>query len=62
MKKEVAKFSVRMHPETAKKLAYIADYYGRSVNREIDWLVKREIAAFEKENGKIELEAIENRD
>ena len=59
MKKEVVKFSVRIHPETAKKLAYIAEYYGRSVNRQIDWLVKKAIAAFEREHGKIELADLE---
>lgn len=53
MKKEETKFTVRIHPETAKKLAYLASYYGRSVNRQIDWLIKQEIAAFEQEHGKI---------
>lgn len=56
MKKDETKFTVRMNSESARKLAYVADYYGRSMNREIDWLAKREIAAFEKEHGKIELE------
>lgn len=56
MKKEEAKFTVRMNPETAHKLAYIASYYGRSVNRQIDWLVKQEITSFERQNGKIELD------
>lgn len=59
MKKEEARLSVRLHPETSRKLTYIAEYYGRSVNREIDWLVKQEIKAFETEHGKIELADLE---
>lgn len=54
MKKEETKFTVRLHPDTARKLVYIADYYGRSQNKQIDWLVKQCIIDFEKENGKIE--------
>lgn len=60
MKKDEARLTVRINSETARKLAYIADYNGRSVNRQIDWMVKREIAAFERINGKIELENEEN--
>lgn len=60
MKKDEAKLTLRTNSETARKLAYIADYNGRSVNRQIDWMVKREIAAFERVNGKIELENEEN--
>lgn len=54
MKKEETKFTVRLHPDTARKLVYTADYYGRSQNKQIDWLVKQCIIDFEKENGKIE--------
>lgn len=60
MKKDEAELTLRTNSETARKLAYIADYNGRSVNRQIDWMVKREIAAFERVNGKIELENEEN--
>lgn len=56
MKKKEAKFTVRINPDSAKKLVYIADYYGRSQNKQIDWLIKQCIAEFEKEHGKIELE------
>lgn len=55
MQKESVKFTVRIHPDTAKKLVYIADYYGRSQNRQIDWLCKQCILDFEKEHGKIEM-------
>ncbi len=32
-----------------------AAYEGRSINREVLYLIRREIEAFEKEHGKIEL-------
>lgn len=56
MKKDEVKFTVRIHPEIAKKLVYIAEYYGRSQNGQFSWLAKQCVAEFEKENGKIDLE------
>lgn len=54
MRKEVTKFTVRLHPELAKKLNYVADYYGRSQNGQIVWLAKQCITEFEREHGRIE--------
>lgn len=56
MVKEETKFTVRLHPDIAKKLVYVAKYYGRSQNKQIDWIAKQCIAEFEHEHGKIELE------
>lgn len=53
--KDDVKFTVRINRDVANKLVYMADYYGRSQNRQIDWLIKQSILAFEKEHGKIEL-------
>jgi len=36
-----------------KKIAYVADYEGRSVNSHVLVLIREDIAKFEKENGKI---------
>ena len=57
MKKDVVKFTIRLDKEAAAKLAYIADYYGRSQNRQLNWLVRQCVNEFEKEHGKIELDA-----
>ena len=57
MKKDEVKFTIRLDKEAAAKLAYIADYYGRSQNRQLNWLVRQCVNEFEKENGKIELDA-----
>lgn len=52
-KKDETKFTVRINSELAQKLVYIAEYYGRSQNGQISWLVKQCITEFEKENGPI---------
>lgn len=52
---KIKDFSLRIDEDLLKKLHYVADYEGRSANMEIKQLVKKHIAAFEKEHGKIEL-------
>lgn len=39
-----------------RALRYIAEYEGRYANREIEVLIKRYVAEFEKKNGKIEVD------
>lgn len=46
--------SIRIEEEMLRKIAYVADYEGRSVNSHILVLVRENIKAFENENGKIE--------
>lgn len=58
MQKETVKFTVRLNPETARKLVYVAQYYGRSQNQQIAWIARQCIAEFEREQGKIELEPL----
>ena len=50
------KFTLRLRSSIAKKIEYIADYYSRSNNQQISWLIKQCIMEFEHEHGKIELE------
>ena len=46
--------SIRIEEEMLKKIGFVADYEGRSVNSHILVLVRESIAAFEKTHGKIE--------
>ncbi len=46
--------SIRIEEEMLKKIGYIADYEGRSVNSHILVLIRENIRNFETENGKIE--------
>ena len=43
--------SIRIEEEMLDKLAYIADYEGRSVNSQVLVLIRSSIAAFEREHG-----------
>ena len=46
--------SIRIEEEMLKKIGYVADYEGRSVNSHILVLVRENIKAFEAAHGKID--------
>ena len=46
--------SIRIEEEMLKKIGFVADYEGRSVNSHILVLVRENIKAFEQAHGKIE--------
>lgn len=46
--------SIRIEEEMLEKIAYIADYEGRSTNSHILVLIRENIKKFEDENGVIE--------
>lgn len=50
----VKSVSIRIEEEMLKKLGFVADYEGRSINSHILVLVRKSIEVFEKEHGKIE--------
>ena len=50
----VKSVSIRIEEEMLDKIGFVADYEGRSVNSHILVLVRENIAAFEKQHGKIE--------
>ncbi len=50
----VKSVSIRIEEEMLKKLAYVADYEGRSINSHILVLIRSDIQKFEKEIGPIE--------
>ena len=54
MKDDKSRFTLRIAPELLEKLGYIAEYEGRTKNRELEQMIKHRIAAFEKEHGRIE--------
>lgn len=55
MKEEGIKFTLRTSKDTLRKFHYIADYNGRSSNRQLEILMKRYIAKFENKHGPIVL-------
>lgn len=52
--KVIRSVSIRIEEEMLKKIGFVADYEGRSVNSHILVLVRENIKAFEAEHGKIE--------
>jgi len=46
--------SIRIEEEMLNKIAYIADYEGRSVNSQVLVLIREHIKDFESENGTID--------
>ena len=50
-------FTVRIEEELSEKLKYIADYEGRTKNRQVERLIKNLVADFEKEHGPIDVKA-----
>ena len=56
MTPDTAKFTLRTNKDLMKKLSYVAEYNARSANRELEDIIKKHIAQFEKEHGKITFE------
>lgn len=52
---EKARYTMRIDRDLLEKFCYIAEYEGRTKNRELEQMIKRRVAAFEKEFGEIEL-------
>ena len=50
----VKSVSIRIEEEMLNKIAYIADYEGRSVNSQVLVLIRESIKAFEDKNGIID--------
>ena len=50
----VKSVSIRIEEEMLNKIAYIADYEGRSVNSQVLILIRENIKAFEQANGPID--------
>ena len=55
MKDNLPRYTLRVSQVLLDKLAFIAEFEGRTKNKEIEQPIKRRIAEFEKENGTIEI-------
>lgn len=60
MPSQLPKFTFRVDQYTLEKLRYIADSNFRTVNKELEMLVKKHIADYEKSNGVISLPSHED--
>ena len=53
MKKDCPRYTLRISNEILFKLSFVSDFYGRSKNREIEYVVRKHIEDFEKKYGVI---------
>lgn len=54
MKDNLPRFTLRIPQILLDKLGFIAEYEGRTKNKEIEQLIKRRVEEFEEIHGKIE--------
>ena len=54
MKDNLSRYTLRVSQDLLDKLGVIAEYEGRTKNRELEQLIKKRIAEFEAEHGIIE--------
>ena len=50
---DMARFTLRVPKTLLDKFGYIAEYEGRTKNKELEQMIKARIAAYEKEHGQI---------
>ena len=55
MKENLPRYTLRIPQVLLDKLGYIAEYEGRTKNKEIEQIIKKRIAEFEAEHGTIHL-------
>ncbi|MDE6733017.1 MAG: TraY domain-containing protein [Oscillospiraceae bacterium] len=49
----LVRYTLRINRQLFAKFRYVAEYEGRSANREIEQMLKRRVEKFEKEHGEI---------
>lgn len=55
MKDNLSRYTLRIDQTLLDKLGYIAEYEGRTKNRELEQIIKKRIRDFEQEHGEIDL-------
>ena len=53
MDDNILRYTLRVNRKLFQKFRYVADYEGRSANREIELMLKQRIKAYEDEHGEI---------
>ena len=56
MSDTLCRYTLRIERELLDKLGYVAEYEGRTKNRELEQMIKKRVRDFEAEHGRIELE------
>ena len=56
MTDDLLRYTLRVDRELFQKFRYVAEYEGRSANKEIEQMLKKRVSEFEKKHGEIELD------
>ncbi len=56
MDTNLARYTLRINKTLLHKLGFIAEYEGRTKNKELEQMIKKRIALFEEKHGKIDTE------
>ena len=56
MKDNLSRYTLRIEQELLDKFGYIAEYEGRTKNRELEQMIKKRIKDFEAEHGEIKFD------
>lgn len=56
MEDKLLRYTLRIDRTLFAKFRYVAEYEGRSANKEIEQMMKKRVVKFEKENGEIVIE------
>ena len=56
MKDKLPRYTLRVNQILLKKLAYIAEYEGRTKNKELEQMIKKRVTEFEEKHGEIVIE------
>ncbi|MBQ2829992.1 MAG: hypothetical protein IJF15_03100 [Oscillospiraceae bacterium] len=57
MKDNLPRYTLRVSALLLKKLEFVAEYHGRTKNKEIEMLIRQHIAEFERVHGPIDADA-----
>ncbi|MBQ7385063.1 MAG: TraY domain-containing protein [Ruminococcus sp.] len=56
MEDKLLRYTLRVDRKLFQKFRYVAEFEGRSANKEIEQFIKRHVAEFEKNHGEINTE------
>ena len=56
MMDKLLRYTLRIDRDLFAKFRYVADYQGRSANREIEQFIKQTVKGYEVEHGKIQID------
>ena len=57
MKDDILRYTLRVDRELFKKFRFVAEYDGRSANKQIEQYIKQAVKNFESEHGEIKIES-----